>query len=75
MFDAAAPLVQVDGLKMYFPIYSGILRRHTGDVEAVDGVSFDIMPRLWGWSADPAAANPPWAGHCCGFMNRQPGLW
>ncbi len=44
MFDAAtAPLVQVDGLKMYFPIYSGILRRHTGDVKAVDGVSFDIQ--------------------------------
>ena len=39
----AAPLVQVDGLKMYFPIYSGILRRHTGDVKAVDGVSFSIQ--------------------------------
>ncbi|MDP2079811.1 MAG: oligopeptide/dipeptide ABC transporter ATP-binding protein [Pseudotabrizicola sp.] len=38
------PLVQVRGLKMYFPIYSGLLRRHTGDVKAVDGVSFDIMP-------------------------------
>jgi len=33
----------VRDLKMYFPIYSGILRRHTGDVKAVDGVSFDIM--------------------------------
>jgi oligopeptide transport system ATP-binding protein len=38
------PLVQVRGLKMYFPIHSGLLRRHTGDVKAVDGVSFDIMP-------------------------------
>lgn len=36
------PLVQVRDLKMYFPIYTGILRRHTGDVKAVDGVSFDI---------------------------------
>ncbi|WP_103333719.1 ABC transporter ATP-binding protein [Pseudotabrizicola formosa] len=47
MLDVAkpiTPLVQVRGLKMYFPIYSGILRRHTGDVKAVDGVSFDIMP-------------------------------
>ncbi len=45
MFDAPpAPLVQVRDLKMYFPIYSGILRRHTGDVRAVDGISFDIMP-------------------------------
>ena len=48
MLDAASlavakPLVQVRDLKMYFPIYSGILRRHTGDVKAVDGVSFDIL--------------------------------
>ena len=46
MLDAtplAQPLVQVRDLKMYFPIHSGLLRRHTGDVKAVDGVSFDIM--------------------------------
>ncbi len=47
MLDAApkaqTPLVQVRGLKMYFPIYSGLLRRHTGNVKAVDGISFDIM--------------------------------
>ncbi|MGI3186616.1 ABC transporter ATP-binding protein [Nioella aestuarii] len=44
MFDSAArkKLVSVDGLKMYFPIHTGLLRRHTGDVKAVDGVSFDI---------------------------------
>ena len=41
-FAAAPALVQVRGLKMYFPIFSGLLRRHTGDVKAVDGVSFDI---------------------------------
>ncbi len=40
---AAKPLVQVRDLKMYFPVHSGILRRHTGDVKAVDGVSFDIL--------------------------------
>jgi len=39
---APPPLVQVRGLKMYFPIHSGLLRRHSGDVKAVDGVSFDI---------------------------------
>jgi oligopeptide/dipeptide ABC transporter ATP-binding protein len=39
-----APLVQVENLKMYFPIYSGLLRRHTGNVKAVDGVSFTIRP-------------------------------
>jgi oligopeptide transport system ATP-binding protein len=44
MFDATAnPLVQVRDLKMYFPIYTGVLRRHTGNVKAVDGVSFDIQ--------------------------------
>lgn len=37
------PLVQVQDLKMHFPIYTGIFRRHTGDVKAVDGVSFNIM--------------------------------
>lgn len=37
------PLVQVRNLKMYFPIHSGLLRRHTGDVKAVDNVSFDIF--------------------------------
>ena len=45
MLDSAPnPLVQVDDLKMHFPIHTGIFRRHTGDVKAVDGVSFQIMP-------------------------------
>ena len=39
---SAEPLVQVENLKMHFPIYSGVFRRHTGDVKAVDGVSFSI---------------------------------
>jgi oligopeptide transport system ATP-binding protein len=44
MLDATPqPLVQVRDLKMYFPVYTGLLRRHTGNVKAVDGVSFDIM--------------------------------
>ena len=41
---AARPLVQVDGLKMYFPITSGILfSRHVGDVRAVDGIDLSIQ--------------------------------
>ncbi|OCX64629.1 peptide ABC transporter ATP-binding protein [Thioclava sp. SK-1] len=36
------PLVQVQGLKMYFPITAGVFRKHVGDVKAVDNVSFDI---------------------------------
>ncbi len=44
MLDAAPrKLVEVRDLKMYFPIYSGVFRRHTGDVKAVDGVSFHIL--------------------------------
>ena len=43
MFDAGPKkLVEVRDLKMHFPIYAGVLRRHVGDVKAVDGVSFDI---------------------------------
>ncbi len=44
MFDDTSrkTLVSVRDLKMYFPIRTGVLRRHTGDVKAVDGVSFDI---------------------------------
>ena len=36
-------LVEVDDLKVWFPIRSGIvLDRHVGDVKAVDGVSLTI---------------------------------
>lgn len=45
VFDAPKTdkkLVEVSDLKMHFPIYTGLFRRHTGDVKAVDGVSFDI---------------------------------
>jgi oligopeptide transport system ATP-binding protein len=42
---ADEPILSVRGLKKYFPITQGILvRRHIGDVKAVDGVDFDLMP-------------------------------
>jgi len=41
--NQGAPLVELDHLKVYFPIKSGIvLDRHVGDVRAVDDVSFSI---------------------------------
>ena len=44
MFDTsgAKKLVEVRDLTMHFPIRTGLLRRLTGSVKAVDGVSFDI---------------------------------
>ena len=35
-------LLRVDDLKTWFPIKKGLLRRTTGFIKAVDGVSFDI---------------------------------
>ncbi len=38
-----APLLQVDGLKVHFPVTRGIvLQRTVGHVKAVDGVSFSL---------------------------------
>jgi len=36
------PLLAVEDLKKYFPVKGGILKRTTGHVKAVDGVSFGI---------------------------------
>ena len=36
------PLVEVRGLKRYFPVRSGLLRQTTGHVKAVDDVTFNI---------------------------------
>ena len=35
-------LLEVEGLKKYYPVTGGLLARHLGDVKAVDGVSFYI---------------------------------
>lgn len=37
------PMLIVNGLRKYFPIRSGILQRHVGDVKAVDDVSFSVL--------------------------------
>jgi oligopeptide/dipeptide ABC transporter ATP-binding protein len=38
----AQPLLAVNGLKMYFPVLGGVMRRRVAQVYAVDGVSFAI---------------------------------
>ncbi len=40
--DNPDPLVEVQDLKMHFPIRGGVLRRRVGRVFAVDGVSFAV---------------------------------
>ena len=35
-------LLEVRGLRMWFPIRRGVLQRHVGDVKAVDGLDFDV---------------------------------
>ena len=39
----AEPVLSVDNLRMYFPVMSGgLVRRKIGDVQAVDGLSFEV---------------------------------
>ena len=35
-------LLRVENLKMYFPVYEGLLRKKIGEVKAVDDISFSI---------------------------------
>lgn len=37
------PLLEVEGLKMHFPITRGVFRRTVGHVRAVDGVDFQVF--------------------------------
>jgi oligopeptide/dipeptide ABC transporter ATP-binding protein len=38
------PLLQVEGLRVHFPIHGGLLQRVKAHVYAVDGVDFDVYP-------------------------------
>src|SRR5262245_5378986 len=38
-----APLLEVKDLHVHFPVRSGVLQRATGEVRAVDGVSFELF--------------------------------
>ena len=38
-------LLEIRNLKKYYPVTAGLLSQHTGDIKAVDGVSFHITER------------------------------
>ena len=38
-------ILEVDGLRTYFPITRGLLKKRVGEIKAVDGISFDIRER------------------------------
>lgn len=40
----AGPILRVENLKKHFPIRDGLLNRQVGAVQAVDGVSFEVLP-------------------------------
>ena len=42
MAESNVPVLEVRDLKKHFPIRKGLLRRHVGNVYAVDGISFTI---------------------------------
>ena len=42
MSDPVRPLLEVENLKTWFPIRTGVFSRVTGHVKAVDGVSFQL---------------------------------
>jgi len=37
-------VIRVTDLKMHFPVFDGVLRRRTGSVKAVDGISLEAAP-------------------------------
>ena len=37
-------MLDVRDLQMYFPLRSGVMRRTTRHIKAVDGVSFSVVP-------------------------------
>ena len=40
--SSVAPLLRVEGLRTWFPIKAGLLRRTVGHVRAVDGVDLQV---------------------------------
>ena len=60
-------LLEVEDLRVEFPVGGGFLRKEKQMLRAVDGVSFKIKPgETWGSWGNRAAANPPSATRLSG---------
>ena len=51
-------VIEVEGLKKHFPLRDGLFGQQTGQLRAVDGVSFRIRP-FAAWGAKRAAGKRP----------------
>jgi len=65
MNDTAPALLQVDGLRKYFPVKRGLLQHTVAHVKAVDGVSFSIAAGET-LCVVGESGNRPSGGWCCG---------
>jgi oligopeptide transport system ATP-binding protein len=45
VIETPEPLIRVQNLKKHFPITAGVFRRQVGMVKAVDGITFDLLPK------------------------------
>ena len=53
-------ILEVRGLKKYFPIRGGFFNTVVGQVKAIDGISFSIKRgSTMGWWESPVAERPP----------------
>lgn len=65
------PLVQVENLKMHFPIKGGPLGKTVSAVKAVDGVSFHINKGETLGLVGESGCGKSTTGECCSdFLNR-----
>lgn len=56
-------LLEITGLKKYYPIEAGIAKKQVGLVKAVDDVTLQIQKmRCWEWLGNRAAEKRLWAG-------------
>ncbi len=66
-------LIEVNGLKKYFPLRDGLFGQQTGELRAVDDVSFNIRPgTISASSENPVVVKPPLAAPCLACMKRPP---